>query len=240
MALLIGKTGEAEGMIRSMAEKVEHLKESTRSIRKIMDVLGNVAKQTNILSLNASIEAARAGAAGKGFMVVADEIRQLAEQSRQSILVVEGITETIGQEIDATVQTLEDAKPIFQEQIGSVKDANTIFLEVQGRMADLTGSAGTVLESIRILDESQQQLSTAINSVSAVAEQSSATSRRLLRWTSKKLGVSDGLVELSSKLRGYPEGFSRHLIDLSLNRHQISRRQTSEPESIDIGLFLYK
>ena len=89
----------------------------TRSIRKILDVLNNMTKQTNILSLNATIEAARAGTAGKGFMVVADEIRKLADQSRQSIDVVGQITETIQKEIDETVGVLSDAYPIFQEQI---------------------------------------------------------------------------------------------------------------------------
>src|SRR5690606_26131053 len=88
MGTLTVKTGQTEEMTRSMVDKVDKLKESTGSIRKILDVMGNVSKQTNILSLNATIEAARAGTAGKGFMVVADEIRKLADQSRQSIGVV--------------------------------------------------------------------------------------------------------------------------------------------------------
>ncbi|MEX2415463.1 MAG: methyl-accepting chemotaxis protein, partial [Paenibacillaceae bacterium] len=79
MAQLISKTSSTEKMTRSMVEKVDKLKESTNSIRKILDVLSSMTKQTNILSLNATIEAARAGAAGKGFMVVADEIRKLAD-----------------------------------------------------------------------------------------------------------------------------------------------------------------
>src|SRR3981081_2815600 len=110
-------------MIRSMVDKVDNLKDSTRSIRKILDVLNNMTKQTNILSLNGTIDAARAGASGKGFMVVADEIRKLADQSRQSIDVVGQITETITKEIDETVKVLSNATPIFQEQIESVKEA---------------------------------------------------------------------------------------------------------------------
>ncbi|MDQ8733570.1 methyl-accepting chemotaxis protein [Paenibacillus sp. LHD-38] len=95
MGILIQKTGITEKMTRSMVEKVDALKESTGSIVKILEVLNNLTKQTNILSLNATIEAARAGAAGKGFMVVADEIRKLADQSRQSIDIVGQIIEKI-------------------------------------------------------------------------------------------------------------------------------------------------
>ena len=64
----------------------------------------NITKQTNILSLNATIEAARAGAAGRGFMVVADEVRQLAAQSRQSIDMVGEITDKIMAEMNETVK----------------------------------------------------------------------------------------------------------------------------------------
>ncbi len=211
MAALIDQTGLAEGMVRGMAEKVDRLKDSTRSIRKILDVLGSVAKQTNILSLNASIEAARAGAAGKGFMVVAGEIRQLAEQSRESISVVEGITDTIQREIDETVSVLSEAQPIFQEQIGSVREANGIFLDVQTRMAELARSLDGVTEAIRTLDETQAQLSEAMGSVSAVAEQSSATSEEVASLSSEQLGVSEGLVNLSSELEEVSRSLQKSL-----------------------------
>ncbi|MCM3746635.1 methyl-accepting chemotaxis protein [Paenibacillus pasadenensis] len=218
MAAMIQKTGETEQMVRSMTEKVERLKESTRSIRKILDVLGSVAKQTNILSLNASIEAARAGAAGKGFMVVAGEIRELAEQSRQSIHMVEGITNTIQTEIEETVEALGKAQPIFQEQIGSVKEANGIFLEVQARMGALTLSLENVSESVRILDESQQQLSEAMGSVSAVAEEASATSEEVASLSSEQLGVSESLVSLSGKLEDVSKSLQK-----SLDRFQVKQ-----------------
>ncbi|WP_281888891.1 methyl-accepting chemotaxis protein [Paenibacillus sp. YYML68] len=200
MQVLIGKTNETEAMTRSMVEKVDNLKESTRSIRKILDVLGNMTKQTNILSLNATIEAARAGAAGKGFMVVADEIRKLADQSRQSIAVVGQITETIQREIDETVQVLSKAYPIFQEQITSVKEADSIFKQVDEQMSGFILRLTDVTESISHLEASQSILTEAMSNVSAVAEESSATSQEVASLSTEQLNVSSGLVKLSDSL----------------------------------------
>src|SRR5690606_20387099 len=129
--------------------------------------------------LNATIEAARAGAAGKGFMVVADEIRQLADQSRSSIGVVAQITEKISSEIVETVDVLTKAYPLFQEQIGSVKEANQLFLSVQVQMDSFKNNMQLVTESFDEVSKSQEVLRDSINNVSAVAEQSSATSEEV-------------------------------------------------------------
>jgi methyl-accepting chemotaxis protein len=200
MAGLIEKTGQTEEMTRSMVEKVDQLKESTRSIRKILDVLGNITKQTNILSLNATIEAARAGAAGKGFMVVADEIRKLADQSRDSIGIVGEIVERIQREIDETVSVLSAAYPLFQEQILSVREATQIFHDVQNHMAGFVQRLESATEAVKHLEEAQSTLSLAMTNVSAVAQQSSATSEEVASLSNEQLSVSEGLVQLSNRL----------------------------------------
>lgn len=200
MADLIAKTNDTEQMTRNMVEKVDHLKESTSSIRKILDMLNNISKQTNILSLNATIEAARAGAAGKSFMVVADEIRKLAEQSKQSIEIVGQITDTIQREIDETVTALSDAYPVFQQQITSVKEADLIFGQVRSQMDGLSERLGSVNTSLESLEASQSTLTDAMSNVSAVSEESSATSQEVASLSNEQLSVSEGLVKLSESL----------------------------------------
>ena len=200
MAELIEKTGMTEEMTREMVEKVDSLKDSTRSIVKILDVLNAVTKQTNILSLNATIEAARAGTAGRGFMVVANEIRGLADQSTQSIDVVAQITDRIQSEIVETVDVLSKAYPLFQEQINSVKEANSIFVSVQNQMNQLIIRLEDVTQSVNKLEASQIVLNDAMTNVSAVAEQSSATSEEVASLSSEQLSISDNLVTLSTEL----------------------------------------
>jgi len=208
---LIERTGETEQMVKEMVNKVNALSDSTKSIVKILDVLNNITKQTNILSLNATIEAARAGQAGKGFMVVADEIRQLAEQSRQSIDVVGQITETISNEIVDTVQVLQQAQPIFQEQIVSVKEANQIFISVRSQMDLLKENINEVSVAFDNLSTSQETLSQSMNNVSAVAQQSSATSEEVASLSSEQLVISEQLVNLSSQLEAVSSNLKTQL-----------------------------
>ncbi|MBD8071064.1 methyl-accepting chemotaxis protein [Bacillus sp. PS06] len=197
---LISKTNSTEQMNLAILNKVDELKESTKSIRKILDLLNNMTKQTNILSLNAAIEAARAGEAGRGFMVVADEIRKLADQSSQSIKIVGEITDGIQQDIDETVDVLSTAYPLFQEQVTAVKESNTIFLSVKEEMFSFLDELGIVSRSIYELENSQSTLSSAMENVNAVAEESSATSEEVASLSVQQLSIGENLIDLSTKL----------------------------------------
>ena len=197
---LMTKTQKTEEMIGALVNKVDSLKESTSSVLKVLDVLQNITKQTNILSLNATIEAARAGAAGRGFMVVAGEVRQLAEQSRQSIDMVGEITDKIMHEMNETVAALSNVNPLFREQMDAVKDTNVIFASVQEQMGAFVEKLGMVTDSIGDLSKSQGTLSEAMSNVSAVAEESSATSEEVASLSSEQQNISNQLVNLSDKL----------------------------------------
>ncbi len=211
MNVVIDKTRQSEEMTRTMVDKVAQLKENTQSIHQILEMLDHISKQTNILSLNAAIEASRAGEAGKGFMVVADEIRKLADQSKQSIGVVAQITDQIRNEIDTTAQVLEDAYPIFQEQTESVEQADAIFKNVSSQMEDFINKLEQVTDSLQQLDESQQILSEAMTNVSAVSQQSSATTEEVASLCSEQLSASEGLVKLSNELEKFSYSLKQSL-----------------------------
>ncbi|HZG76371.1 MAG TPA: methyl-accepting chemotaxis protein [Paenibacillus sp.] len=216
MRELSEKTSETEQLTVSMVSKVEELQKSTASIRDILVLLNNITKQTNILSLNATIEAARAGEAGKGFMVVADEIRKLADQSKQSIETVGAITDRIRSEIEETVGLMGRAYPLFQDQIASVKQSNEIFLSVNDRMTEFTAQLDAVTDAVQQLESTQRTLSDAMASVGAVAEQSSATAEEVASLSSDQLQVGDSLVGLAGRL----EDVSKRLRD-TLNKFRL-------------------
>lgn len=208
---LLQKTNSTVEIIQALTDKVNTLKSSTSSVMKVLDVMQNITQQTNILSLNATIEAARAGVAGRGFMVVADEIRQLADQSRESIKMVGKITDQISTEMNQTVQALMDANPLFEEQIVSVKETSEIFVSVQKKMEGFVDHLGIVTASIDELNQSQTVMSEAMTNVSAVAEESSATSEEVASLSNEQENIGNHLVELSQKLENVSLGLKETL-----------------------------
>ncbi|MEK4854335.1 methyl-accepting chemotaxis protein [Paenibacillus sp. FSL H7-0756] len=197
---LLGRTQETGDRTGKLVLKVNELKDTASSVIQVLEVMQSITQQTNILSLNATIEAARAGEAGKGFTVVADEIRQLAEQSKRSIAVVGEITDRIMRDMHETVDALSEVAPLFGEQMDYVQNTSEIFTSVQGQMHQLITRLDSVSSSIDGLNHSQQVLSETIGNVSSFAEESSAASEEVASLTGEQENVSEYLVTLSGKL----------------------------------------
>ncbi|USB32983.1 methyl-accepting chemotaxis protein [Paenibacillus sp. YPG26] len=200
MSELTDQTTTTEQITRDMMDRVNHLSESTSSIHKILDVMKEMTQQTNLLSLNANIEAARAGEAGKGFMVVANEIRRLADQSRSSIDVVTGIISRIQEEIGDTVAEMSKAYPLYQSQVETVKNTDGILQNVRHQMSQLIDRSEQVAGSVDELKNAQLVLSTTISSVSSVSQETSASTEQVASLNTDHLKMSDKLVELSGEL----------------------------------------
>ncbi|MGG1517977.1 methyl-accepting chemotaxis protein [Paenibacillus oryzisoli] len=206
MDALMANTNRTEEMIFTLIKKVGAFKESTSSIQSILDMLNQIMKKTNILSLNAGIEAVRAGQAGKGFMVVADEIRHLAEQSRHSIGVVGQMMNDIQNEVHETFNLLESAAPIFKTQLQAVRDTNVIFGQVTTQMTGFIEQLSAVSDSVSSLEDKQVVLSDTMMNVSAVAEESLATSEEVTAQGLEQSRISDRLVRLSDQLEQLSQG----------------------------------
>ncbi|CAM2999731.1 methyl-accepting chemotaxis protein [Paenibacillus sediminis] len=209
---LVQKTNKTAQMNQVVVENSDQLKQSTSSIRKILQVMVDMTQQINILSVNATIEAARAGVAGKGFMVIADRIRELADQSKQSIEMVSGITDEIQKGIEATTVALRQAAPLFTEQMESVHEASGIFENVRGQMEDFLEQINNSTASVNELIESQQVLTETISSVSAVVEQTTASTEEVASMSSEQYLVSEKLVSLSNKLQELSDTLKKSLV----------------------------
>lgn len=212
MKTLVAQSESTMKMMTLIQENSAKLRESTHLIRSILTPMIAVNKQTNILALNASIEAVRAGAAGRGFIVIADEIRGLANESNQSIASVSSITEEISRHIEETVAAVGEAAPLFREQIASVRESSIIFEGVRGEMEQFIGFISQSSEAISELTLFQQQLGDSMASVSSLVQQTSASTEEVASMSSQQFIVSEELVALSGKLEELAEDLKQSLV----------------------------
>lgn len=159
---------EMEALVQAM----ERINETSKKIENITSDIEDIASQTNLLSLNASIEAARAGDAGRGFAVVADEIRQLAEQSAKSAVDTRQLIAGSLAEIEEGNRAAANASAALEEVVKGVK-------EIAESSKNLSDASAEQASAMRQAEIGVNQISEVVQSNSATAQESSATSEEL-------------------------------------------------------------
>ncbi|PZD95619.1 hypothetical protein DNH61_13950 [Paenibacillus sambharensis] len=169
------KSSEADSHTTAAAEVIHALHDKTEEIQRMTGHISSIARQTNILSLNASIEAARAGEAGKGFQVVAQEVRKLAEQTQQLSSRIEEVTETLAADSVSSVQAMEQLQQINASQSGLAAETGDLFQAINGHLNKVKTKIGSVHSNVRDILASNTKINEAITTISAVSEETLAS-----------------------------------------------------------------
>lgn len=155
------------------------LNERTKEIGGILDAISNISDQTNLLALNASIEAARAGEAGRGFSVVADEIRKLAEQSAKSADDVKRIVHNIQDDGSKSFESMVKLKEIGNEQEVAVDKVISSFETIKDAYEKISQNIDAIGNSVSEVNEDKEKIVSSIENISAVSEETAAASEEV-------------------------------------------------------------
>lgn len=187
------RIGSIEKSVMSIADMVRKLGENSKHIETIIDTISGIAEQTNLLALNAAIEAARAGEAGRGFSVVAEEVRKLAEQSQQASEEIKNRIATIQQDTIAAVNAMEVGTSEVAHGTASVRQVGEQFEEIYRMVGDIesqiqginssmqTASSGitNIVSAVDDINEVSKTTSDHTQTISAAAEEQSASSEEI-------------------------------------------------------------
>ncbi|MEI7024802.1 methyl-accepting chemotaxis protein [Paenibacillus sp. y28] len=161
-------------MMNQVVAAIDNLSASSSQIGKIAGTITQIASQTNVLALNATIEAARAGAQGKGFAVIADEVRQLSTKTGEASKLVSGMTHTLQEQMKEVQLQLGQARSSLQQQTAKVNETGQAFLQIEASMLGINGQIDAIFSKMQLANTKTTQVANQIQLVTAISQQTAA------------------------------------------------------------------
>lgn len=179
--------------IASTAEVVRNLETDTKNVGTVLDVIKGIAEQTNLLALNAAIEAARAGEQGRGFAVVADEVRTLAQRTQESTAEIHTIIENVQNGAQNAVAAIEAGQGRTDESVTQVNQAGETIEAINQSIKQILGTNEQIAQAAQEQSHVSDDISKNVNEITSIAQDSSNHANETLSLSEELKSMSDTL-----------------------------------------------
>jgi methyl-accepting chemotaxis protein len=176
---LNNKSKATSEITQDVIRKIQEFEKQSKKIESFVNIINEIAAQTNLLSLNASIEAARAGDAGKGFAVVAEEIRKLADQSMEAANQIQKTVADIAVQNNETVATAKKAEDIVESQIEALNRTIDAFDDISNHVNKLAENFSGIIVRLNNIETVKEETLNSISNISAVTQQTAASAEEM-------------------------------------------------------------
>ncbi|WP_181186013.1 methyl-accepting chemotaxis protein [Alkalicoccus urumqiensis] len=214
MTKAVEQMAQIDTVIKEAASNVGGLDQESRKVSSLVSVIEDIAEQTNLLALNAAIEAARAGEHGRGFSVVAEEVRRLAEQVSSSVSEITKIVEGIQRVSGSVVTSLEQGYEEVEAGSREMAQTEATFADISESVNDMAGQVRAVHDRLRQMAVDTEEMSSSVQEIASVSEESAAGVEQTTASAQQSAGTmqevsssSDELAQLADSLRTMVQRF---------------------------------
>ena len=193
-----------------VAESMSQLQEKAKEVEHITEVIFEISSQTNLLALNASIESARAGEAGKGFSVVADQIRELSEQTRKSTEQIAGIVKELNTNAQEAVNIVGVSIEASSQQNDMIENTAGGFMAIRDNVDTLSQRIGDIDSKIENLVQSNNKIIESISQLSATSQEVSASASEAEERSQQNQAEAQEAKQLLNGVQQIVQGFAKY------------------------------
>ncbi|WP_256758796.1 methyl-accepting chemotaxis protein [Cohnella sp. WQ 127256] len=212
------KTDKSNAVARKVNEHIGSLSEELGTITRIVETITAIAKKTNILAINAAIEAARAGAAGKGFAVVADEVKRLAEQSRDASTEIYHIISGVMEKSQATVKEADHAIVLQKEQNEAIAETDRTFDQINQEVKHVLEFVSNIRRSSEKVLYSREKAFKAIEVIVSVAQETAAVTEEAFSGMQEQSIETEKLANMAQSMNDTAEGLTHAVLKFKTNK----------------------
>ena len=187
-------------IVKQAVNRVEGLNNQTHEITQLVQVITEIADQTNLLALNAAIEAARAGEQGKGFAVVADEVRKLAEQVSHSVSNISTIVSKIQNETNVVTRSLVEGYEEVEKGSKQTHISSETYQTISNAITEMVANIEIVTQNLQNIADNTSNIDHAIENIAAISEQSAASTQQTAATIQEVASSMDSVAQSANQL----------------------------------------
>ena len=215
--LLSIKAKKVEEIATEVVNQIRILGTSIKDISEITNILKDIAEQTKLLSFNASIEAARAGENGRGFMVVAEEISKLAQQSTKQASRIDVLASDILLNTNSSIKSVMEVDCAIKEQGVSIKETATYFGLINQVTRELSLNLKSITGVVYEIEKAKDTVLVSMDNISEVSETTAASAEEVFATAEEQLSSIEELTSMSLVLNSYSEELKNNMKNFIIN-----------------------